>query len=199
MRRAAGAAPTRAPPVRPRRDAARAGSPRREARRRALARARSTASTSRVPGRGAATSRDTLRTALAHILVNRRRPGAAARHALVRALVDPRRRADLAALLRLGHDDVARDFLRWYAPFQFANGKVPCCVDERGADPVPENDSHGEFIFAVAELYRYTGDAATARSDVAARARGDRATWRRCARASAPATNRAPSDAPTSA
>ncbi len=28
------------------------------------------------------------------------------------------------------------DYLRWYAPHQFANGKVPCCVDARGADPV---------------------------------------------------------------
>jgi hypothetical protein len=33
-------------------------------------------------------------------------------------------------------------------------------VDKRGADPVPENDSHGELIFAVAELYRYTHDRA---------------------------------------
>ena len=40
------------------------------------------------------------------------------------------------------------------------NGKVPCCVDARGADPVPENDSHGEFIYLVAEYYRYTGDRA---------------------------------------
>ena len=40
------------------------------------------------------------------------------------------------------------------------NGKVPCCVDARGADPVPENDSHGEFIFLVSELYRYTHDRA---------------------------------------
>ena len=64
------------------------------------------------------------------------------------------------ALLRLGHPDVAADFLRWYAPYQFANGKIPCCIDTRGADPVPENDSPGEFIFLAAELYRYTGDRA---------------------------------------
>ena len=37
---------------------------------------------------------------------------------------------------------------------------MPCCVDDRGADPVPENDSHGELIFNIAELYRYTGDRA---------------------------------------
>jgi hypothetical protein len=33
-------------------------------------------------------------------------------------------------------------------------------VDVRGADPVAENDSHGEFIYAVAELWRHTGDKA---------------------------------------
>ena len=62
------------------------------------------------------------------------------------------------SLLRTGHAGVAADYLRWYAPHQFANGKVPCCVDERGADPVPEHDSPGELIFLAAEVYRYTGD-----------------------------------------
>jgi hypothetical protein len=64
------------------------------------------------------------------------------------------------ALLRLGHPEVAADFLRWYAPHQFADGKVPCCIDARGADPVPENDSPGEFIFLASRIYRYTNDRA---------------------------------------
>ncbi len=63
-----------------------------------------------------------------------------------------------AALLRLGQYREVRDFIDWYARFQFDNGKIPCCVDSRGADPVPENDSHGEFIYLVAEYYRHTGD-----------------------------------------
>ena len=103
---------------------------------------------------------DTLRTALAHVLINRDgpalQPGSRAyERSWIRdgALTSE-------ALLRLGHADVVRDFLRWYAPHQFPNGKVPCCVDARGADPVPENDSHGEFIFLVSELYRYTHDGA---------------------------------------
>lgn len=62
------------------------------------------------------------------------------------------------AMLRLGHGDEARAFLAWYAPYQFANGKVPCCVDSRGADPVPENDSHGELIHLAAQVHRFTGD-----------------------------------------
>ncbi len=65
-----------------------------------------------------------------------------------------------AALLRLGHPEQVRAFLEWYAPYQFANGKVPCCVDARGADPVPENDSHGELVYAIADYFRYTGDSA---------------------------------------
>ncbi len=62
------------------------------------------------------------------------------------------------ALLRLGHADEVRAFLSWYAPYQFSNGKVPCCVDSRGADPVPENDSHGELIHLAAEYHSFTGD-----------------------------------------
>ena len=63
-------------------------------------------------------------------------------------------------LVRSGHADIAAAFVRWYAPHQFSSGKVPCCVDARGSDPVPENDSHGELIFAVAQLWRYTHDRA---------------------------------------
>jgi hypothetical protein len=101
---------------------------------------------------------DTLRTASAHVLINRDgpalQPGSRSyKRSWIRdgALTSE-------ALLRLGHEDVVRDFLRWYAPYQFPDGKVPCCVDARGADPVPENDSHGEFIFLVSELYRYAHD-----------------------------------------
>ena len=63
-----------------------------------------------------------------------------------------------AALLRLGQYKEVREFIEWYSRFQFENGKIPCCVDSRGADPVPENDSHGEFIYLIAEYYRHTGD-----------------------------------------
>jgi hypothetical protein len=68
-------------------------------------------------------------------------------------------------LLRLGRADVARAFADWYRPNLFPNGKVPCCVDFRGADPVPENDSHGEYIFLVHQLYRFTGDRAALQRD----------------------------------
>jgi hypothetical protein len=63
-----------------------------------------------------------------------------------------------AALLRLGRPYEAKSYAEWYANFQYPSGKVPCCVDARGADPVPENDSHGELIYLVAEVWRFTHD-----------------------------------------
>ena len=67
------------------------------------------------------------------------------------------------AFLRMGEPDVAKDFARWFARFVAENGAVPCCVDRRGADPTPEHDSHGEFVYLVAEILRYTGDIGLAR------------------------------------
>lgn len=108
---------------------------------------------------------DTLRSSLAHMLMTREgaslQPGTRSyRRSWIRdgAMMSE-------ALLRLGQADIAADYLRWYAPYQFDNGKVPCCVDRRGADPVPENDSPGQLIFLAAELYRYTRDK-TALADV---------------------------------
>ena len=64
-----------------------------------------------------------------------------------------------AALLRLGHAEEVRAYIEWFAKFQDPDGRVPCCVDRRGADAVPENDSHGEFLFSIAEYWRFTRDA----------------------------------------
>ena len=69
------------------------------------------------------------------------------------------------ALLRMGRADVARDFSNWYRDHLFDSGKMPCCVDFRGADPVPENDSQGEYIFMVSQLYRFTKDRAALERD----------------------------------
>jgi hypothetical protein len=63
-----------------------------------------------------------------------------------------------SALLEVGVPQPAADFLRWFSTYQFASGKVPCCVDRRGADPTAEHDSHGELIYGVAEYYRFTRD-----------------------------------------
>ncbi len=101
---------------------------------------------------------DTLRTSLAHILMTRDgavlRPGT---RSYARSWI--RDGAMIGeSLLRLGHAAVASDYWRWYATHQFDDGKVPCCVDARGPDPVPEHDSAGEFLFLAGEIYRYTQD-----------------------------------------
>ncbi|MEP6484407.1 MAG: discoidin domain-containing protein [Rudaea sp.] len=101
---------------------------------------------------------DALRTALAHTLISRDGP---ALHPGTRSYARAWIRDGAMiedGLLSLGNTEAAREFVDWYAPRQFSNGKVPCCVDHRGADPVPENDSHGELIHAIAQLYRYDGD-----------------------------------------
>ncbi|MBN5088635.1 discoidin domain-containing protein [Stenotrophomonas maltophilia] len=101
---------------------------------------------------------DTLRTAVAHMLISRvgprLQPGT---RSYARSWI--RDGAMISeGLLRMGRSDAVRDYINWYAPYQFENGKVPCCVDARGSDPVPENDSHGELIYSIAEYGRYTGD-----------------------------------------
>jgi len=101
-----------------------------------------------------------VRTSLAYILIHRDgfalQPGS---RAYERSWIRDGALMSLV-LLRLGHATEAREFAEWFAKFQYPSGKVPCCVDKRGADPVPENDSHGEFIFLVAEVFRATQDVA---------------------------------------
>jgi len=63
-----------------------------------------------------------------------------------------------SALLKLGVKEEVKAFIEWYSKYQFENGKVPCVVDNRGPDPVPENDSHGQLIFAIMQYYRFTKD-----------------------------------------
>jgi len=63
-----------------------------------------------------------------------------------------------AALLRMGHAEEVRDFIRWYAPYQREDGFVPCCVDREGVDWLVEHDSHGELLALIADYYRFTSD-----------------------------------------
>ncbi len=63
-----------------------------------------------------------------------------------------------SALLKSGIVQEVKDFINWYTSFQYENGKVPCVVDHRGPDPVPENDSHGEMIYLLREYFNFTHD-----------------------------------------
>jgi hypothetical protein len=107
---------------------------------------------------------NTYRANLAYILVNRDKAG-----------IQPGSRSyerswirdgalTSSALLKSGIVAEVKDFIDWYAPHQFGNGKVPCVVDARGPDPVPENDSCGEFIFLIREYFNFTHDTAFLRS-----------------------------------
>jgi hypothetical protein len=69
-----------------------------------------------------------------------------------------------SALLKSGIVPEVKDFIEWYSEHLYENGKVPCVVDTRGPDPVPENDSHGEFIYLIREYFNFTGDTAFLRS-----------------------------------
>ncbi len=63
-----------------------------------------------------------------------------------------------AAMLRMGLRKEVKDYINWYAGYLYPNGKVPAVVDKRGADPFNEYDSQGQYIFALAEYYRFTKD-----------------------------------------
>lgn len=107
---------------------------------------------------------DTWRSNLAYILINRDNVG-----------IQPGSRSyerswirdgslTSSALLKSGIVPEVRDFTDWYADHQYENGKVPCVVDLRGPDPVPENDSHGQLIYLIREYFNFTRDTAFLRS-----------------------------------
>jgi len=100
----------------------------------------------------------TLKTTLAYILINRDGPALqpGSRNYARSWIRDGA--ITSSALLEMGFTSEVREFLRWYARYQAPDGKVPCCVDRRGAERVSEHDSPGAFIYTVAEYYRYTRD-----------------------------------------
>jgi hypothetical protein len=103
---------------------------------------------------------DIIRSNLAYILINKDRygfqPGS---RSYERSWIrDGSMTSD--ALLKLGITDEPKQYLNWYAGYQYENGAVPCVVDWRGPDPVPEHDSHGQLIFGMMEYFRFTKDTA---------------------------------------
>ncbi len=103
---------------------------------------------------------DALRASLAWILVNREGP---------RIQPGPRcyRRSWIrdgtltgTALAEMGFGEEARAFLRWYVPFQYDDGRVPCAVDRHGIDRAIEHDSHGQLAWGIIAVSRLTQDRA---------------------------------------
>lgn len=98
------------------------------------------------------------RTAASHILINRDGPA---------IQPGPRRYTRSwvrdcvimgAAMAKAGQPQVLREFIQWYAQFQRADGFVPCVVDRDGVDWLVENDSHGQWIWGIREVFRNDGD-----------------------------------------
>ncbi|MEO5800934.1 MAG: discoidin domain-containing protein [Gemmatimonadales bacterium] len=113
----------------------------------------------RLPGAGARIA-NTIASTLGYILINRDGPALQpGSRSYERSWIRDGALTS-TALLRFGHAAEVREFLLWYAGFQYPDGKIPCCVDRRGADPVAEHDSHGEFIYLAMEYFRHTGDRA---------------------------------------
>lgn len=111
----------------------------------------------RLPPRAAGVV-ETLKTAAAHILINRDGPA---------LQPGPRRYSRswirdgalmAAALARVGLPEPGRDFIRWYSGYQSADGNLPDCVDRDGTEWLPEFDAWGQLIFTVVDYYRFSGD-----------------------------------------
>ncbi len=62
------------------------------------------------------------------------------------------------SLLYFGFYDKVKNYLEWYSNYQYESGKIPCVVDARGPDPVPEHDSNGEFIYTLFQYFKFTHD-----------------------------------------
>jgi hypothetical protein len=98
------------------------------------------------------------RTAASHILINRDGPA---------FQPGPRRYTRSwvrdcvimgTAMAKANRPQVLRDFLLWYVQFQREDGYVPCVVDRDGVDWLVENDSHGQFIWGICEVFRNEAD-----------------------------------------
>ena len=100
------------------------------------------------------------RTAAAHILINR--DGAAIQPGPRRYTRSWIRDCVImgAALAKANIPLPLQEFLQWYAPFQRADGFVPCVVDRDGIDWIVEHDSHGQLLWGVREVFRAEGERA---------------------------------------
>jgi hypothetical protein len=101
---------------------------------------------------------NTLRSSLAYILINRDnfgfQPGS---RSYERSWIRDGSMTS-SSLLKMGITKEVKEYIDWYSGYQYPNGKIPCVVDTRGPDPVPENDSEGEYIFLVNQYYLFTKD-----------------------------------------
>ena len=105
-----------------------------------------------------------MKASLAWILVNRDGPASSPARGTTRARGSATARSRRAALLEFGFSREVREFLALVrAATSSRTGRSRAASTARGADPTPEHDSNGEFIYAIAEYYRFTRDSASLR------------------------------------
>jgi F5/8 type C domain-containing protein len=70
------------------------------------------------------------------------------------------------SLVRAGQDPlIIKDYIDWYTPFQYANGRIPPVLHSEGFEAdrdkvINEYDAQGEYIYLISEYYKFTGDLA---------------------------------------
>jgi len=68
-----------------------------------------------------------------------------------------------AAMMHFGVMGPAREFIEWYTPFVGADGYVPAIIENDRPLTTLECDSFGEYIYLVAEYWKFSRDDAFAR------------------------------------
>jgi hypothetical protein len=107
---------------------------------------------------------NTLKTSLAYILINKDNSGfQPGSRSYERSWIRDGAMTS-SSLLKMGIINEVKEYIEWYSKYQYPNGKIPCVVDTRGPDPVPENDSPGEYIFLINQYFQFTKDTAFLKS-----------------------------------
>jgi hypothetical protein len=111
---------------------------------------------------------NTMKSQLAYILINKDGPGTQPGSRTYERSWIRDGALTCYALLQAGNLEEVRQYLDWYAGFQFPSGKIPCVVDGRGGDAINEHDSNGEFLFAVRSYFRFSRDTTWLRGKIRA-------------------------------
>ncbi len=105
---------------------------------------------------------DTIRASVAYLLLNRDGPAIQPGSRGYEAAWMRDGAMSSAVLLRAGFTNEVREFLDWYGRHIYNDGRVPAIViiGRNEVNPVREYDSQGEWVYAVLQYYRFTGDRA---------------------------------------
>jgi hypothetical protein len=105
---------------------------------------------------------DTLLAGIGHILINRDGPAIQPGSRAYEAAWMRDGALTSSALLKMGYTNEVREFLEWYGRYQYEDGRIPAIViiSRNEVNPVLELDSQGQWVSALLEYFRFTGDRA---------------------------------------